>query len=351
MESLLNQISKINKTVLFVISVVILSVIGYIDYATGFEISISIFYLIPVVISSWFIDRTSGYSISFLSSIILFLADILLSHTYSQPLVPYWNALVMLGFFLIISFILSELKERIEKENKMALKIQEDLLPKHLPQLNEFDIYAKWIPTSFVSGDHYDIIEFEGNNYGICIADVSGHGVPAALLMSNLQSALRIITNATRSPKKICSQLNQFYVASVEKGKFISFFFGVLNTNDKTFIYSNAGHPPPVIIRKSFDKLYLDGGGLLLGVKENAEYSEKTVNLTVGDKIIFYTDGLVETKNNKGELFGEKKLLESCLNSENLSSKKLIEKVVLDASKFSNNYFDDDVTLLVVSVK
>jgi serine phosphatase RsbU (regulator of sigma subunit) len=345
-----NYISSFRKTTIIGISVILLLLIGYLDFVTGIEVSISIFYLLPVALCSWFINKWAGFIIAIFSSVALYVADYLLSHSVSHLIIPYWNAIVMLGFFLLIAYIISALKDSLDKENVLALNIQKSLLPKRLPEIHGYKIAATWIPTRVVSGDHYDIITVNKNLYGICIADASGHGVPAALLMSNLQSAFRIITASTVSPKDVCTQLNKFYAENMEQGKFISFFFGILDIEKKTFVYSNAGHPPALVIRQNQVVISLESGGLLLGIDSRSEYQEGKVELNSGDVILLYTDGIIEAKNSKGELFGEEQLINTCRTVLKSPAFNISQEILTSVSKFSNGKNDDDITLFVISI-
>lgn len=350
MTTLFNYISDFKKTTIVILAILLLFLISYIDFSTGIEVSISIFYLIPVALCAWFIGKWAGFFISMSSSVSLYLSDYILSRPFSHLIIPFWNALVMLGFFSLISYILSALKETIDKENAMAVNIQKNLLPLSLPEIPGYKIFATWKPASVVSGDHYDIINVDKNLYGICIADASGHGVPAALLMSNLQSAFRMITANTVSPKDVCTQLNKFYVETMEQGKFISFFFGILDTEKNTFVYSNAGHPPSLVIRHNQVVISLESGGLLLGIDSRSEYQEGKVELNTGDVILLYTDGIIEAQNNKGELFGEERLINACRRVLNTSAFDISQEILTSVSKFSNGKNKDDLTLFVISI-
>jgi serine phosphatase RsbU (regulator of sigma subunit) len=347
---LFNYISNLRKATIIGVAVILLLLIGYLDFVTGIEVSISIFYLLPVALCSWFINKWSGFITAIFSSVILYLSDFLLSRSFSHLIIPIWNAFVMLGFFLLIAYILSAFRDSIDKENTLALNIQRNLLPRKLPDIPGYKIAATWKPTKVVSGDHYDIITVNKNLYGICIADASGHGVPAALLMSNLQSAFRIITTNTVLTKDVCTQLNKFYVENMEQGKFISFFFGILDTEKKTFFYSNAGHPPPLIIRHNQVVISLESGGLLLGIDSRSEYQEGKVELNTGDVILLYTDGIIEAKNSWGELFGEERLINTCRRVLNSSAFDISQEILTSVSKFSNGKNEDDLTLFVISI-
>jgi serine phosphatase RsbU (regulator of sigma subunit) len=350
MNQLINKISELNKPLLFILTSLILLLIGFLDLITGVEVSISIFYLIPIAISSYFINELTGFFVSLLSSVVFYLADLFASHSYRHPLTPYWNALVMLGTFILFSKLLSELKKAIEKENIMALQTQQSLLPQKDPEICGYSILSIWQPAKVVSGDSYDFIPFGENKLGISLADTCGHGYPAALLMSNLQASFRIIADNHRSPEKVCSNLNKIITSYEIGNKFISFFYGILDTNNRTFIYSNAGHPPPIVLRSTGDNLYLSRGGLLFGVNSEAPYELDKVHLEKGDRIFLFTDGIIETRNSAGEEFGEDRMLELLKRCIKLPVNDFRKKVLDTINRFGNGYIADDITLLVVSV-
>ena len=350
MNKLIDKVSELNKPLLFILTVLILLLIGFLDLITGVEASISIFYLIPIAISSWFLNEWMGLFISLFSSIVFYLADLLGSPSYRHPLTPYWNALVMLGTFILFSKLLSELKKVMEKENIMALQTQQSLLPKKDPVVSGFSILSIWQPAKAVSGDGYDFIPLNENNLGISLADACGHGYPAALLMSNLQASSRIIADRYRSPEKVCNNLNKIITSYEIDNKFISFFYGILDTKNKIFVYSNAGHPPPIVLRSNDDILYLSRGGLLFGVNSEASYELDKVHLEKGDRIFLFTDGIIETRNSAGEEFGEGRLIELLKECFSLPIINFRERVLETINQFGNGNIADDITLLVVSV-
>jgi serine phosphatase RsbU (regulator of sigma subunit) len=350
MNKLINKISDLNKPLLFILTVLILLLIGFLDLITGVEVSISIFYLIPVGISSWFINELTGFFISLLSSVVFYLADLLASHSYRHPLTPYWNALVMLGTFILFSKLLLELKKAIEKENIMALQTQQSLLPQKDPEICGYSILSIWQPAKVVSGDSYDFVHLNDNRLGISLADTCGHGYPAALLMSNLQASFRIIADNHQSPERVCSNLNKIITSYEIGNKFISFFYGILDTKNRMFIYSNAGHPPPIVLRSSGDIHYLSRGGLLFGVNSEASYELDKVYLGKGDRIFLFTDGIIETRNSAEEEFGEGRMIELLKKCSNLPVNDFRKRVLETINKFGNGNIADDITLLVVSV-
>ena len=350
MNKLIDKVSELNKPLLFILTVLILLLIGFLDLITGVEASISIFYLIPIAISSWFLNEWMGLFISLFSSIVFYLADLLGSPSYRHPLTPYWNALVMLGTFILFSKLLSELKKVMEKENIMALQTQQSLLPKKDPVVSGFSILSIWQPAKAVSGDGYDFIPLNENKLGISLADACGHGYPAALLMSNLQASSRIIADRYRSPEKVCNNLNKIITGYEIDNKFISFFYGILDTKNKIFVYSNAGHPSPIVLRSNGDILYLSRGGLLFGVNSEASYELDKVHLKKGDRIFLFTDGIIETRNSAGEEFGEGRMIELLKKCSCLPINDFRKKVLETINRFGNGNIADDITLLVVSV-
>jgi sigma-B regulation protein RsbU (phosphoserine phosphatase) len=347
---LFNKLSKMKLIPLVGISILLLFFIGFINWITGAEISISVFYFIPISICAWFVHKYAGLVLSVLSIIIWFLSDFFNSHSYSHPLVPYWNALVMLVIFASFSLLLSILKNVFDQENLLALNIQKSLLPQKTPEISGYRIFSIWEPTRVVSGDYYDFINLTESDLGISLADVCGHGFPAALLMSNIQATFRIIASHNHSPKEVCDHLNSIMNNYTMPEKFTSFFYGVLNAEKKKFIYTNAGHPPPIILRSTGEIIHLSSGGLLLGVHPDSSYEQSTIQLEKGDILLLYTDGLLETRNIIGEEFGENRMIDFCKKNIHLSAKNFSENILSSLDKFSNNNIDDDISLIVVSV-
>jgi serine phosphatase RsbU (regulator of sigma subunit) len=350
-DKLFNRVSKLGTVSLIGISFLFLLIIGFGDWVTGAELSISIFYLIPIALSAWFIHRWAGIMLALMSIIIWFFADIFNSPYYSHPVIPYWNSLIMFGFFIVFALLLSALKNAFERENILALNIQKSLLPQKNPDVSGFKIFTIWQPTRVVGGDYYDFIHLKENNLGIALADVCGHGFPAALLMSNVQASFRIIASHDHSPREVCNHLNIIMNSYLMPEKYTSFFYGILDTQEKKFVYANAGHPFPIIIRSNGEINYLTNGGLLLGVNPNTSYEQSAINLEKGDVLLLYTDGIVETRNAVGEEFGENRLIDFCKTNMNMEEINFRENILATLNKFSNSNIDDDITLVVVFVQ
>lgn len=223
-------------------------------------------------------------------------------------------------------------KERMKKELEMARDMQQQLLPASIPQFSSFDISAMFIPANEVGGDYYDIIKIDDNKFYLAIGDVSGKGVSAALLMANLQAFLKSICKQNIPLEDATNLLNQLVSENVYEGKFITFFWGIFDNNERTIEFVNAGHNPPLLINNEFKK-YLSTDGMLLGVQPTLYRKEKLL-LQKGDLLVFYTDGVTEAKN---------------INDEEFSCERL-EKLIMKEKK-SVNYFMKTSDEILATIK
>lgn len=242
--------------------------------------------------------------------------------------------------------------QRKKYELEIAHEIQESLLPHEMPQLAGYDIYAINIPAKEVGGDFYDFIPISEGKMGITIADVSGKSVSAALFMALSRTILRAKAIGNSNAVEVIKDANTLIASDSESGMFVTLFYAILDLKKKTMDYVNAGHNPPVIfIRKTG---YLEGlttRGIALGAMDTIEPEEKKIDLESGDVIVFYTDGVTEAMDNKGELFGEKRLYKLVKSNNNLSAKDIVDKIkesVMDFSQDQSQF--DDITLMVLKV-
>lgn len=242
-------------------------------------------------------------------------------------------------------------KQRMEDELNIAREIQQGLLPEMLPAIPGFDIAAINIPTKQVGGDYYDIVSRDSKEFILAIGDVSGKGMPAALLMANVQAALRALAPLCTSVSETTGRINDLTCANTRGGsKFITFFWGILNSQGKQFRYSNAGHNPPYLIRHNGKIEKLEEGGLILGIfKTLKPYSEAFVTLSSGDVLIMYTDGISEAMNASGDQFTEERLEAILKDSTHLTTKEIIQRVQEELEKHTQSTpQSDDITMLVV---
>jgi phosphoserine phosphatase RsbU/P len=236
-----------------------------------------------------------------------------------------------------------------EEELKRAREIQQMLLPNVLPQLAGVQISGAWQPAREVGGDYFDVIALGEKRLGICIGDVAGKGITAALLMANLQASFRAFATADASPQAVCTKLNKFLSANLASGKFVTFFYAVLDSDRRTLIYENAGHCPGLLIRGNGAAELLRGSGAVLGVLPDWIYQDSTVQLERGDTLLLSTDGVTEAENARLEEFGEQRLLEAA-RARNGSALDTQRAVMQQVTAYCGGNFRDDATLLVLRV-
>jgi phosphoserine phosphatase RsbU/P len=237
-----------------------------------------------------------------------------------------------------------------EQELQRAREIQESLLPKEIPQLPGFEVASAWQPARAVGGDYFDVLKLGENRLAICIADVSGKGVPAALLMANVQASLRASVRDLDSPARVCTIVNGMLCESIASDKFVSFFCGVLDAASRTFRYCNAGHPYPILVSSGAVRA-LDQGDAVLGVFPAWTYQDRSVDLISGDRLLFFTDGITEAEGPLGEEFGMEKVAAFAKAHAANSAASMNQQLVAQVTEFCGAQFQDDATLLVLAVK
>ncbi|MHB8581461.1 MAG: SpoIIE family protein phosphatase [Ignavibacteriaceae bacterium] len=276
------------------------------------------------------------------------------NHSYSDTDVEF---IYSIGSLAIISLENRRLfkealaKQKLDEELEIARGIQKNLLPHSIPQFKSFEIAAINISSQHVGGDYYDIIILNENNFCIAIGDVSGKGVPAALLMANIQAFLRVICKHGMDLADATGIINDLITSNTTDGQFITFFWGMLNELDKTIQYVNAGHNPPLLLRDGKIQK-LDKGGIILGVlKTFTPYVTETVSLKKDDVIILFTDGVTEAKNFNDEEFSDENLEGFVLKLANLSAGEILQGVKNEVQSFAKGTLQsDDITMLVLKV-
>jgi high-affinity nickel-transport protein len=195
--------------------------------------------------------------------------------TSFPPILDVWNAVVRLGFFLLVTWALATTRRALESQNELARRIQMGLLPSRLPADGSVEAAASWRPAQAVSGDFYFVDEDPTGAVVACIADVSGKGVGPALLMANVQAALETIVEAGVNPGALCARLNQFVTRHAAAGRYVTFFAMRLDARAGRLSYCNAGHNPPLLLRADGTVVPLNGGGPVLGVFQDREFEER----------------------------------------------------------------------------
>ena len=242
-------------------------------------------------------------------------------------------------------------KQRMEEELNIARDIQRRLFPSTYPAFPGFEIKGYNIPSRQVGGDYFDCIQIDENRFALAIADVSGKGIPASLLMSNLQASLHSQVALKTTIADIAGRLNNFLHAHTSYDKFITFFYAEVDVNERTITYTNAGHNPPYLYHSDGSFRLLDKGGLLLGMMADMPYETETVPLQRGDMLVMFTDGVTEAKSLKDADFEEWRLeavLEKCVHE---SVETVIENIIPAIEEFSAGMPQaDDITILVMRV-
>ena len=274
------------------------------------------------------------------------------------------NALGMVIFSFIISNRLKEKRtteerdkylielERKKQELKIASDIQRSFLPDSTPQIEGIEISAANLSALEVGGDFYDFIPITNDKWGLLIADVSGKGIPAALFMALSRTLIHASTMGNSTVAKSIEQANRLIFADSKSGAFVTLFYGILDSKQKTFRYINAGHNPPIMLKDTAkDTILLKARGIALGAIENITLQEIEIKLTQGDEVIFYTDGVTEAINEKKEQFGQERLIKIIEANHNLSAQDLVEKIQNEVNLFVNDQPQfDDVTLMILKV-
>lgn len=240
---------------------------------------------------------------------------------------------------------------QVQKEElHRAREIQEGLLPKEIPQVAGFELAAAWRPAREVSGDYFDIFKLGGDSVAICVADVVGKGVSAALLMANVQAAVRAFASEQTSPAVLCGKVNRLLCENLATGKFVTFLFGILDSGARRLVYCNAGHPDPILVSHGSASV-LDGSGAVLGVFPAWEYADQTVELAGGDRLLVFTDGLTEAADADEQEFGEGRIADFAAGSSARSAQELSDLLLKRVDAHCLSQFQDDATLVVVAAK
>lgn len=241
--------------------------------------------------------------------------------------------------------------EQQGQELEKAREIQEGLLPKKIPQIRGLEVAGAWQPARVVGGDYYDVLKFSDRKLGICIGDVVGKGITAALLMANLQASFRAFAEEGVSPGALCGKLHGVISNNVATEKFVTFCYCAIDAAESKLTYASAGHCPPLLLRGSGEVMALKEGGTPLGILPGKPYADTEVRLEAGDRLILYTDGLTEAMNAKEEEFGESRLVDMGKRNRALSATELLEVIRKEVSGYGGGSFQDDFTLVVVAVK
>jgi len=342
--------------------------ISVVDYLTGSEISVSFFYLVPVGIATWTMSRTAGIAFAVLSAVGWSAAYFLGPHLFSNPNIYFWNVAVELATYLALTFALAAVQSEMRKERALAVQLEEaylrlddeqrlvgdlqrSLLPQAPPPLPKISIAIHYVPSARAGGDYYDFFPLTGDRTGFLIADVSGHGSPAAVVMAMLRVLLHTATAPLEPPERVLAGINARIREFTLREQFVTACYSVLDATSASITYALAGHNPPLLVRARTGaiEMFENPSGLPLGAFEGTVFTACTAQLEPGDTALFYTDGLTEAMNARGEMFGEERMRELLLRHRCESAER-IRDVLLRAmhAHEAGAAQADDVTLIVV---
>ncbi|MBN2383786.1 SpoIIE family protein phosphatase [bacterium] len=242
-------------------------------------------------------------------------------------------------------------KRKLEQELEVAAEIQGTLLPEHAPTIDQYDIHALTVQCKQVGGDYYDFIPLDENRWGITVADIAGKGIPAALLMSNLQATLQARAQVDFGPAAVITATNHLIFLNSTANKYATVFYGVLDSQQRTFSFTNAGHNPPILRRSDGEWQELSCGGMVVGLFDKQHYEQNTLELKPGDIVLLFTDGASEAMNIDNEEFGLERLkstLEAHKDQTAVQICSQLYQAVEDFEKGMDRH--DDLTLLVLKV-
>jgi len=249
--------------------------------------------------------------------------------------------------------VLSRINAGIAKELSLASSIQSGMLPKPFPSQKEFDVSAVMYPAAEIGGDYYDYFMTDEKHLFLMVADVSGHGIPSSLFLANVKAYITAYTHCGLSVDQIVNKVNRELCASNSEKLFVTAWIGLLNLESGEMVYVNAGHTPPMIMRKGDAFFVLKSKhDFVLGRKRLMRYHERTLTFSEGDRLFLYTDGVTEMINNDAEFFGEKRLLNSLNRCCSLTCSELLTSVTNDLREFKEGVdVYDDVTMLAFEFK
>jgi sigma-B regulation protein RsbU (phosphoserine phosphatase) len=340
----------------------LLLVIGSIDIVTSPDLSFLGFYFLPVLLASWFLGKGEGLAIAMASVAVWTLDDALSHRHYSYPAIPIWNRSVEFAFFVFLSWLTGSLKvalerqlraraARLERDLKIARDVQAALLPPGQHDDHKFNAAAQCRQAFGVGGDAYDLVNLGDDALSVTVADVSGKGIPAALLMTTFLASLRgLLPFRAERLALLAEELSERLRASLPGPRFVTAFIGILENGSLRYV--NAGHEAGFLFRpgaSAAEALRLCSTGPILGLLPGARFREEQVPFPPGSLLVLFTDGLTECTNGAGEEFGAMRVAEVIASSREAAPGRIVESLLAAAETYTaGRPFEDDVTILCV---
>ncbi|HEY2955279.1 MAG TPA: PP2C family protein-serine/threonine phosphatase [Candidatus Eisenbacteria bacterium] len=338
------------------------------DIATGSEISLSFLYLVPVALATWFLGRRAGLLLAGLSAAGWVAAYLETGHLYSAPHILYWNATVELATFCAVALALSRVRSGLDRERALARRLeqayrlldreqqqvgslQRRLLPAEPPEIPGYAIAVHYATSARAGGDYYDFFPLPRGRLGILVADASGHGTPAAVVMAIMRALLHTAPDTLDSPEHALAALNTRLIGNLPPGSFATACYAALDPATGSIEYALGGHHPALLVRGADGSVesLTSPDGLPLGVWPAATFSSQSARLACGDTLLVFTDGLIEARSPEGALFGEdpvRRLLAAHRQAEPEDiQQRLLEALSAHAGR---RPLEDDLTLVLI---
>ncbi len=241
--------------------------------------------------------------------------------------------------------------ERMQRQLKMAAEVQRRMVPKNPPRIKGIEMGSVYEPTYLVGGDFYDFIELSDNRLALAVADVAGKGVPASLQMASLRSTLRAYADRAHTLQELIKQTDLAFRRDCMLGEFATLLFGIIDPQREVFTYINAGHNPAILVRDGKIQ-HLKVTGPALAVFDNPEFKEDSINLQAGDRVILYTDGMIDAMNFQKETFGLERFEESIVKHIGQDPSQAVKNILWDLRRFTGLATQsDDITLVIIAYK
>jgi serine phosphatase RsbU (regulator of sigma subunit) len=323
-----------HKNILTVLALSLLAAAFVIDWLTGNEVASSLFYVIAIMFGAWFLGRRAGLVLALLSVIGWMVAYYLVGDPFSKLSVFYWNVFVEISIYLITALAVAQAKAGLERIHTLAAQLeqanraldreslavgelQRKMLPQTSPEIPGYECETLYQTSTRAGGDYYDFLELSGGRVGILVADASGHGAPAAVLMGMMRVLFHAASEEPDLPDRVLSRLNSQLMGALPQGFFVTACYVVLDPESGGVQYSLAGHDAPIRIQAANGNTQRleNRGGPLLGFFANAIYESGSAMLESGDTLVLHTDGVTEAMSPSEELFGDVHLFEALLES------------------------------------
>ena len=338
------------------------------DVATGSDYAFSLFYLIPIALVTARAGRTEGLAFSIVCALAWLGASLATGLDASRPWILAWNTAMQAGFFSVVAWTLDSVRRGLERERKLrddlarswqrldreltvVGELQRAMLPAAPPQVSGFRFATWYAPSTRAGGDYFDFFPLDGGKLGILIADVSGHGAPAAVVMAILRALLHTSPGRLDEPSRVLAEANRRLAANIPPGQFVTACYAVLDPRTGTIVHAIAGHEPPLVLRAKGGACepFVHPSGPPMGPFVDATFEGGTVTLEPGDCVLFSTDGLSEAMDPNGALLGEEKVHEVLESARGASASALRDLLVETVDRHgAGRERADDLTLLVL---